>query len=220
MAAASPEPLIDPTFLFEFEIPVEHTDSAWDRRGVKLADKHQLPHLGSLGGGPSYADVRAAWSDAGLFFWMSIDGKRQLPWCRDTRMDESDGLHVWIDTRCSPDVHRATQHCHRFLFLPTGGGPRREVPVADWVAINRARQNPKPVAKEHLAVASTMRHDGYELSGHVAAAALTGYDPRDQRRVKLFYQVADREMGTQSLSLGEPFPVAEDPSTWPQAVLV
>ncbi len=219
MSQTSPAPLIDPTFLFQFEIEVLHTDAVWDRRGVKLGEEYQLPPLGTLGGGPTYADVRAAWSDAGMFFWMSIDSKRQAPWCRESRMEESDGLHVWIDTRCSPGVHRATQHCHRFLFLPTGGGPRRDTAVVSWIPINRARQNPKPVPPGGMAVAAVSRHDGYEISGHVAAASLTGYDPRDQRRIKLFYQIADRELGTQSLSLGDPFPVAEDPSLWPEAVL-
>ena len=31
---------------------------------------------------------------------------------------------VPIDTRDVRNVHRATRFCHRFLFLPTGGGNR------------------------------------------------------------------------------------------------
>ncbi len=43
-----------------------------------------------------------------------MTGKRQTLWCRESVLESSDGLHLWIDTRNSRDVHRATRFCHRW----------------------------------------------------------------------------------------------------------
>lgn len=212
--------LVDPTILFKFEVRLIKADLTWTKRGLELPPSCRLPSFGALSGGPAFADLRVGWSDQGIGFWMKVIGKRAMPWCRDTRLDESDGLHLWMDTRNSPNIHRATQHCHRFLWLPSGGGPQRDRPVAAMVPIHRARANPKPIAGDALSIQAAPKHDGYELSGIIHASALTGFDPVDQPRIGFFYAVADRELGYQSLTLDKSFPVAEDPSLWGEAVLV
>lgn len=216
---APPERLIDPTFLFRFELTLRQHALKWTPKGLDLPDKCKLPSFGALGDRPVFADVRMAWSKEGIGVQVSVSGKRQTPWCRDTRLDESDGFHVWIDTRCSPGIHRATQYCHRFLWMPAGGGSQREKPVAALVPINRSRGNPKAVAGKDLPIAAAPRHDGYVLSGLIPASALTGYDPKDQPRISLYYAVIDRELGWQTLTLGPEYPVDEDPSLWGEAVL-
>ena len=211
--------LVDPTILFRFEIQLHRADLKFGKRGLTLSEPYRLPSFSALAGNPIFADLRMAWSDDGIGFWIKVSGKRALPWCRETRLDESDGLHLWIDTRNSPNIHRATQHCHRFLWLPAGGGPKRDRPVASLVPINRARANPKPVPPTDLSVYAAPKHDGYELSGFIPAKSLTGYDPKDQSRIGFYYLVSDRELGQQALSLSETFPVAEDPSLWTDADL-
>ena len=211
--------LIDPTFLFRFEVLLKRHSLKWTERGLKLPATCRLPSFGALGDRPVFADVRMAYSKSGLGVHVSVAGKRQLPWCRETRLDESDGFHLWIDTRCSPGIHRANQYCHRFLWMPGGGGPRREQPVASLVPIQRARSGPKPITAGELRVIALPRHDGYELSGFVPAKAMTGFDPSEQPRIGLYYSVIDRELGWQTLALGPEYPVMEDPSLWGQAVL-
>ncbi|KAA5539785.1 hypothetical protein FYK55_23250 [Roseiconus nitratireducens] len=178
-----------------------------------------MPSFGALAGRSVFSDVRIAWSDAGIGIHVMVNGKRQVPWCRETRLDESDGFHFWIDTRCSPGIHRATQYCHRFLFMPAGGGPKREKPVASMIEIHRARANPKPIGPETLLIKAFPRHDGYELSGLIPTSALTGFDPDDGMRISLYYAVIDRELGWQTLAAGPEYPVTEDPSLWAEAVL-
>lgn len=103
--------------------------------------------------------------------------------------------------------------------MPAGGGPQRERPVTSLIGINRARGNPKSVAPDQLKICALPRHDGYEMSGLIPASALTGFDPKDQPRIGLYYAVVDRELGWQTLTLGPEYPVAEDPSLWGEAVL-
>ncbi|MEM6980004.1 MAG: hypothetical protein AAF539_10085 [Planctomycetota bacterium] len=212
--------LVDPTCLFTFEVRILRQSLDWTRSGLSLPQACRVPSFSALAGGPIFGDLRLAWAPEGLGFSLAIAGKRQMPWCRETRLDESDGLHLWFDTRNSPNIHRATQHCHRFLFLPAGGGPRREKPVAVWVPINRARANPKPVDPKSLLIHAVPKHDGYEMSGLIPANALTGYDPLDQSRLGFYYRITDRERGDQSLSLSTDFPVEEDPSLWGRASLL
>jgi hypothetical protein len=219
VAETKPDQLIDPTMLFRFEVTLRKNPLKWTAKGLKLPVSCRLPSFGALGDRPIFADVRMAWNKDGIGVHVSVNGKRQLPWCRETRLDESDGFHIWIDTRCSPSIHRATQFCHRFLWMPAGGGSKREKPVAALVPIHRSRGNPKPVERDQLKIVAFPRHDGYELAGLIPASAMTGFSPSDQPRIALYYAVIDRELGWQTLALGPEYPVAEDPSLWGEAVL-
>lgn len=221
MTASPPRStLIDPAFLFRFEINLRQTAVRWSDTGLELPESHRLPSFGELAGRPVFADVRVGWSADGIAIDVRVSGKRQVPWCRINRADDSDGFQLWIDTRCSPGIHRATQYCHRFLWMPSGAEANRERPVATWLPIHRARSQPKPVPEGSLRVAAVSRHDGYRLSGFVPAAALTGFDPRGQPRLGFYYAVIDRELGWQTFALGPEYPVLEDPSLWGQAVLL
>ena len=217
-------PLIDPTFLFRFEVPIRQHDCEFGtsaaKSGLELPETCRVPSFGALSGQRAFADVRMAWDKTAIAFTLEVSGKKTLPWCRDSRTEDSDGFHLWIDTRCSPGIHRATQYCHRFLFMPTGGGPKRETPMTGLMPINRARQNPKSPPNGSILVHVQARHDGYRMAGRIAAEAMTGFDAVQYPRIGLYYAVIDRELGWQTFSLGEEYPVVEDPSLWGEATLV
>jgi hypothetical protein len=208
------ESLLAPTFLFRFSVPCRRHAPLWSAKGLELGPQHVMPSFGELEGRPLLADLRAAWSDEGLLFTVRVAGKKQGVWCRASRIEDSDGLHVWISTRDTQSIHRANRFCHRFAFLPAGGGSRHEDPIARLLMINRARENPKPVADASLRIRSARRTDGYSLHAHVPASALTGFDPAEHPRLGFAYAVTDHELGTQTLTLGPEFPFAEDPSLW------
>lgn len=214
------EPLLAPTFLFRFSIPCRRCDPLWSAKGGELGSQYVLPSFGELEGRPKFADLRAAWSDEGLLFTLQVSGKRQSVWCRSSRIDDSDGLHVWIDTRDTHNIHRASRFCHRFAFLPTGGGSSENEPLARLVVINRARENPKSVADSTLRIRSNIHAGGYTLQAHIPAGALTGYEPSEHPRLGFTYAVVDRELGWQTLTMGSEFPIDEDPSLWGSLELV
>jgi hypothetical protein len=184
-----------------------------------LESKYRLASFADLDAAATPAEVRAAWSQAGLAFSVLVTGKRQPPWCRASRPDESDGVQLWIDTRDVHNVHRASRFCHRFLFMPTGAGTRLDQPVAQWLPINRAREQPRAIAVGELQVRSQKRSDGYALDILIPAEALTGFDPAEHPRLGFNYALTDRELGPQTLSVGSPLPFEEDPSLWPSLEL-
>ena len=208
------EALLAPTFLFRFATVCRYRKNLWAEKGIKLGEEFVVPSFGELEGKLLFADLRAAWSEEGIAFVLKVEGKKQLPWCRSTRIDDSDGLQVWIDTRDAQSIHRATRFCHRFIFLPGGGGQRLDQPVAELVPINRAKQSPKSIEAKALKVRSTKRHDGYVMHAFISADALTGFDPAEQPRIGFSYAVVDRELGWQTFRVGPEFPFVEDPSLW------
>ncbi|MEM9352996.1 MAG: hypothetical protein AAGA92_08280 [Planctomycetota bacterium] len=213
-APPAESPLVPPRFLFRFRTEVRPHKPIWSAAGVKLGEEHRLPDLGQLDGERTFADVRMAWAPEGIAWQATVTGKHQLPWCRESRLEDSDGLQVWVDTRATHNVHRATRFCHRFAFLPRGGGRSAEDAVADQVLINRARENARPIRPREITAKSSVKKTGYTLSAFVSAQALGGYDPQQQRSIGFTYALLDRELGLQTLSNGPHLPYEEDPSCW------
>lgn len=214
------ESLLPKRFLFRFSLPCWYRDPLWTAKGAELDERYRLVGIGELEGRASPVEVRAAWSEAGLAFAVLVEGKRQAPWCRGTRAEDSDGVQFWLDTRDVHNVHRASRFCHRFLFLPSGGGTRLDQPVAHWLPINRAKDEPRTVKPGLIQVRSNVRRDGYRLDVFLPADTLTGFDPQEHPRLGFTYAVNDRELGEQTLSVGRPMPYQEDPSLWSTLELV
>lgn len=206
--------LIAPRFLFRFAAPLRYRAKLWTPKGLELDETHRLANLAELDGHRSFADVRGAWSEAGLAFSASVTGKQKPLWCRDTRLEDSDGLQVWIDTRDTHNIHRASRFCHRFAFLPAGAGRNSQEPVADQLIINRARENAPPARQQDLKVRAETHPDGYLVEGFLPAKSLAGYDPEEHPRLGFTYAVYDRELGLQTFSAGTDYPFDEDPSVW------
>lgn len=208
------ESLIPGRFLFRFAAQCPRRDPLWTAAGAALDDAAALPALGELEGRRAFAEVRAGWSQQGLAFTVIVKGKSQPFWCRDSRMEDSDGLHLWIDTRDVHNVHRATRFCHRFLFLPGGGGPRHDDPMGVMLPIHRAKEHPRPIGPGILQARSRKLADGYRLDALLPAEVLTGFEPAEHPRLGFTYAVSDRELGEQTFSLGSPMNYDEDPSLW------
>ena len=212
--------LISPRFLFRYSIPCLRRDPIWGTPAATLGEEHTLPPLAELDAAGSFADVRVAWHPRGLAFAVRVTGKRQPPWCRDARPDESDGLRVWIDTRDTHTVHRAGKFCHQFMFMPAGSGRGLAEPFAEQLLIHRAKENARPVRPGVLQVRREKRVDGYLLEGFVPEVALSGYDSAEHSRLGFCYAVVDRELGEQTLTCGSEFPYREDPSLWATLELI
>lgn len=208
------EALISPTLLFRFAAPCQYTPLKWSAQGVSLPETYRLPSFAVLHGGKQFADVRLAWNEAALLLNVTVHGKQQPAWCRDSRIDDSDGVQLFVDTRNTQNIHRAGRFCHRFAFLPSGTGRNLEEPLAVMLAINRAKESPREIDSRQLAATSSRLPDGYFLSAVLPAATLTGYHPAEHPALGFSYAVSDRELGKQTFSVGPELPFADDPSLW------
>lgn len=206
--------LLPSSFLFRFSLPCRYRHPLWTDQGARLDESFRLIDLAAIDTQPSFAEMRVGWSESGIAFSALVRGKRQLPWCREGRPEDSDGVRLWIDTRDTHNIHRASRFCHQFMFMPSGSGRALDEPSADQLLINRAKENAKPVRPGVLGVRREKRPDGYFLEGYVPAVALTGFDPAENPRLGFTYAVIDRELGTQRFNCGSEFAYREDPSLW------
>jgi hypothetical protein len=211
--------LLPPRQFFRFSADVRRVELTAGKSLV-LDERYALPALAELDGRPAFADVRMAWNPQGLVWQATVEGKTQPPWCRDSRLEDSDGLQVWVDTRATLNVHRASRFCHRFIFMPLGGGGGGTNAVADQLLINRARENARPVRPRELEARAKITKNGYTLTAFAPATALGGYDPSQQPRLGFTYALQDRERGLQTFAVGPEFPYDEDPSCWAELRLV
>ena len=190
--------LLAPTFLFRFSVPCLQLEKLWSDK-AELPESHRIPSFGELEDSPQFADLRMGWHADGIGVSLRVTGKKQPTWCRTTRVEDSDGVALWIDTRGTQNIHRASRFCHHFVLCPLGSGKSMSAPFGRLVQINRAKDNPKPIAENAIKMKSS---------------ALTGYDPQEQRRLGFAFAAMDRELGWQTFSIGNDFPIDSDPSLW------
>jgi len=210
---------IPKNLLFRYRVPCRHIDLKATEK-FELDESYRLKTFGVFEGQVSYADVRAAWNEAGLYFSVEVSTKDQALWCRENQLLESDGLQIWIDTRDTHNVHRATRFCHWFAVLPAGGGAKQAAPVISTLKINRSREDSPAINRAKLKAASSVKKGGYRLTTFIPSAALNGWDIDDHRQLGFNLAVMDRELGWQTLAIGPELPIAEDPSLWQTLHLV
>ena len=213
-------PTLDPSLLVRLRLRAHKLDRVFSDRPEALPDECILPCLSSeLNGQAKFAQVRMGVGTNALFFQCDVQGKTQLPWCRESRLEDSDGLHVWIDTRNSREVQRATKFCHRYGFAPMGRGPKADLPFVGWATINRARENPPPPPDDQLAIRARVADGRYRLVAALHFNALSGLDLNDFPTIGFYFAVLDRELGWQSLALQPDLPVMDNPNLWAQMQL-
>ena len=205
--------------LFQYRIKCNKFDGKPNTK-FELSKAYQLPHFGEFEQQANFADVRVGWNEEGLFVSMEVSGKEQSLWCRDTQLLDSDGLQIWIDTRDTHNVHRATKFCHWFLLLPSGGGVRNDSPMASMLKINRSKEDSPQINRFQIEVDAKISKRGYRLNSFIPGKALHGWDTSDHRTIGFNYAVVDRELGWQSLAIGPELPIMEDPSLWQSLQLV
>ena len=170
--------------------------------------------LAELEAQAAWADVRAAWSEAGLVFAVHVQGKQQPPWCRA-------GAAGRQRRPASLDRHpRRPQRPPRRpllppVHLPAGRRGQASRSAGGRIAADQPRPGAaQPVGPGVLQARSHQRPDGYVLEALIPAEALTGFDPAEHPRLGFTYAVIDRELGEQTFGVGSPMPYQEDPSLW------
>jgi len=217
--AVDDSPLIPTRMLMNLSFDCRYRESLWPLKDLQLEPEYQLAATSTIDGLVPFADFRIAWNEKGIVFSVAVTGRNEPPRCDPNRPDSGEAVQLFIDTRDVHSVHRATRYCHRFAFLPTGAGAKKNKAAAVWLPINRARAHPNTVPAGSVAVAVSIADDGYKIAGRLDAAALTGFDPDQFPKLGFNYAIVDHRQGVQSLSVGTPMPTDEDPSLWSSLTL-
>ncbi|MDR1922856.1 MAG: hypothetical protein LBQ66_00660 [Planctomycetaceae bacterium] len=208
-------------FLFRFKFPCAYLGV-----GESLGESYRLPdvsllessEVGVSGGGD--VDFRVGWNERGFAVAAKITSKKQSLWCRAVSPNESDGVQICLDTRDLKTVHRATQFCHRLVFLPMVSDAGRSEPSAFWLPIHRAKLHPNPIDVTKIKLKSKIFNNGYELSVFIPQEVLTGFEPIEYPSLGFHFVLVDREIGNRYFLVAPPFPYDQDPSIWGTLELV
>lgn len=209
-------PVVPHRFLFRYSFPVRYVAEIPRKRGkiLDLPADCALTDLGELDSARPFAKIFAAWNEGGLGFAVEVSGKKQPPVGRLDAPEEADGLQLWIDTRNTQSIHRASRYCHHFCAMPAGAGKKGDQPIAVQIPIMRAREESTLAEPDQLTVSADRSIDGYRLEVWLPSDALYGYDPQANPLVGFSYLVRDAELGEHFLTVGRDFPIAHDPSLW------
>jgi len=208
--------LLPHRFLFRYALPVRF-DRKLPNSGKKLlglSTDFALADFAALDKTEPFGELRLAWNDQGLGIAVEVKNKPGRLKGDSHSPETSDGLRVFIDTRNTQNIHRASRYCHQFCLLPTGGGPDGAKPWGVQVPILRAREEAPRANMAEVRLAASVSKTGYVLEAWLPASVLYGYDPEAQPRLGFYYALRDAELGEQFLSVGPEFPFAVDPSLW------
>ncbi len=213
--------LVPNRLLFNFEFPLHYLCNApaLDGRASAWSDEFLLPTLGEIDGRKEFADVWAGWNESGLYIACRVTGRKSALRCDPRSFWTGDNLRLCTDMRDARSAKRATRFCRQFYFLPTGGGPRKDQPVAGVNPFQRAKEPAPRIDAQRLLVASRITRDGYTLEAHVPAECLSGFDPAEHPRIGFYYILEDMDLGQQYLTIGDDLYWYVDPSTWATTVL-
>ena len=210
-------PLIPHRFLFRVAQPCRYLKAMPLRDDDRLLDlpaECRVDDFAAMDEARSFAEVRLAWNELGLGVQVEVRGKDKLPQGDVAKPRSSDGVTLWIDTRDARSNHRASRYCHQFHFLASGAGDDHTEPAFAQSKINRALEDAPLAAAGSVPFLVARIKGGYRLEAFVPAAALSGFDPEQYKRLGFFYSIRDDELGDQLLSLTQEFPFWEDPSLW------
>ena len=150
--------------------------------------------------------------------WESRSWRTRRPARPPASVDRPEGfadVNLWIDTRDTRNVSRATRFCHRFSSASDPGARSQGTGCRDQPATDRPCRGRRPdlLARraEHARRADPSRLASGALS---AGPGLHGFDPETNRRLGFAYQVSDHEREDQFLGVGRDFPLGENPSLW------
>jgi hypothetical protein len=181
---------------------------------VELPPSCRLPEGARLEGRSPWAEVRVGWNPRGLGIVVQAEGLADPKLAAD-RIEGFADVQLWVDTRDTRDVSRATRFCHRF-----SAAIRLQKPGKGLVAevsqkpIARAIADPPMARGGQIEARADLNRAGWTLEVFLPASVLNGFDPETNRRLGFAYQVSDHLREDQFLAVGRDFPIGENPSLW------
>jgi hypothetical protein len=208
---------LPPAFWFRLSLRCPRVDSI-PRSGeslLTLPDTCLIPDFEQLEGTTPWSSIRLGWNPKGL--GISVEVRDKLgPIKRNVLEPEyGDSVQVWIDTRDTRDIHRASRFCHRFFAIldqPIKSQPPT-VELSQRTLHRALTDAPRCDLKLIQSRVETIRK-GWRLELFFPAEVLNGFDPETNRRLGFMIQVTDPHRGDHFLGVGREFPISEDPSLW------
>jgi hypothetical protein len=181
---------------------------------LDLPESCALPVLASLEGTQPWAEVRVAWNPNGLGISVNAQGITPQQLVPD-RPEGFASVQIWVDTRDTRNVSRATRFCSRYVASIKSARSQSALTVdIAQRPIARAMADSPLCRPELIATRTKLLRDRWTLELFLPANAVHGFDPEKNRRLGFAYQLTDHFHDDQFLTVGPGFPVGENPTLW------
>src|SRR5262249_55472364 len=159
--------LLPQAFWFRIAVPCPRVDDMPRRDGRKrlleLPDLCILPAGARLEGRTPWAEVRVGWNPGGLGVSVQAEGFGDPKLSADRPEGFAD-IQLWVDTRDTRDVSRATRFCHRFSAAIRLQRPGRSLVVeVAQKPIARAIADPPIARSVHIESRADLTRTGWTL---------------------------------------------------------
>ena len=212
--------VVPPSLLFDFRprlLPCPGPSQKAKGRLLTLPDAN-IFQPSVINEQPQFATLQLGWNAEGFGGAVTVAGKSSPPQGDLSKLDRSDSITIWLDTRASGIVHRATEYCHSFGLVPATEDNAEPEAVVVSIAQQRASRVDSNVRLFQLRTHTTA--DGYCLEFWIPGSQLHGFrEISEFGRLGFHCVINDRELGEQSFGLADDFPTSYDPSTWTQLEL-
>ncbi|MEY2725253.1 MAG: hypothetical protein RLZZ458_1120 [Planctomycetota bacterium] len=208
--------LFPASLMFDYQFELPRVDEMPRSRG-RLLGLQNVPDLfvpARLNNKSAPVSVKAGWNERGLGVLLQVRGKKHAPAGRWKDPKNSDWIHLFVDTRHTAGVQRATEFCTSVAVMPVDEDADGSVTVKFTEVMG---QKPVPVdrSQEPARTAVTEVSGGYDLELWLPGAYFRGFEGVLESGLLAFYFVVhDSELGEIPLSVGGDFPVSYNPSMW------
>jgi len=211
------EHVVPPSLLCDFQLPIPQCQPPSKKKKgqlLSLPENAELFLPASMNEGAIFASISAGWNPDGLAFSFRISGKPEPPTGRSSDLKRSDAILLWIDTRPSGNVHRATEYCHHFAALPTDEDHDDQPHV---LVLPIAQQRDKKIESDprRMLMRTHVTSAGYDFELWIPGTQLYGFrEFSDIGRIGFYAVVQAAHLGEQPLEVDDSFPYSYDPSLW------
>ncbi len=212
----------DTSWLFDFGFPIRRFDAPGDPSrspNWDLGEEYRLPGLNRLCSVSREFSAKMAWGAQGAFLQIEYP----IIVAQGALFEFSSILQLYIDTRSSPGIHRASANCHCLDFRciqPYSNRFESRPMRAELLQIARAKASPKPMPPGSAVGWCSADERSIHIHAFVGMEALTGCDPFEFPEWGVMFVVIDSQYRRYSLARMTQAVPMDDPSLWCRARLI
>jgi hypothetical protein len=189
--------IVPPSFLFQYQLTVPRVDGLPKKKGkaLQLPDAARVFVPSALNAGTAGLELKLGWNPDGLAIEIVVRGKKEEPAGRRHDLKNSDVVYIFIDTRHTANVHRATEFCTALQILPSDE-VNDDAPTVQFVEIAQQRGTRRQPDAKRVMLNVQNQRDGYQLDVWIPTAQMPGFDQIEEIGHLGFYIVVeDTELG-------------------------
>ena len=169
--------LVPAPLLFDFQLTIPQCGKPATKKSgrlLSLKDDATLFVPSSLESENQFASLKAAWNEDGFAFSALISGKSQPVAGSGKSLSTSDHILIWLDTRPTGNVHRATEYCQHYAIVPEDDDADGEATV-QILPIAQQRQSRLEPNTKLMKTRVHQKRAGYEAELWIPGSQIYGF---------------------------------------------